>query len=82
MPSMMYDYGGFPEETYHFQYPAPGQPALAEEMVKALQDAGITASLNPQRPYDHGVFIPLMGVFAEADIPVVPVSVIRSNDPA
>lgn len=28
-PSMMYDYGGFPEESYHFKYPAPGHPELA-----------------------------------------------------
>jgi aromatic ring-opening dioxygenase catalytic subunit (LigB family) len=28
-PPMMYDYGGFPEHTYHIRYPAPGSPALA-----------------------------------------------------
>ena len=36
-PSMTYDMGGFPRELYQQQYPAPGNPALAEEIQTALQ---------------------------------------------
>ncbi|KAL7694900.1 Catalytic LigB subunit of aromatic ring-opening dioxygenase [Lotmaria passim] len=81
-PEMYYDYGGFPREAYSLQYPAPGAPALAARMVAEMQKAGLYASLNPKRKYDHGVFVPLMAMFANASIPVIPVSVLRSDDPA
>lgn len=81
-PEMYYDYGGFPREAYSIQYPAPGNPALGAQMVSEMQKAGLYASLNPKRKYDHGVFVPLMIMFANASIPVILVSVLRSDDPA
>ncbi|KPA80038.1 protocatechuate 45-dioxygenase-like protein [Leptomonas pyrrhocoris] len=81
-PEMYYDYGGFPPEAYAIQYPAPGDPELAAQMVSQLQKEGLYASLNPKRKFDHGVFVPLMIMFGNASIPVIPVSVLRSNDPA
>lgn len=35
-PPMIYDYGGFPEHTYHLQYPAPGDPHVAERALLPL----------------------------------------------
>nr|ACS87841.1 conserved hypothetical protein [Angomonas deanei] len=81
-PEMYYDYGGFPREAYSIVYPAPGAPEVAAAMVSQMQKAGLYASLNPKRKYDHGVFVPLMAMFANASIPVIPVSVLRSDDPA
>lgn len=81
-PSMLYDYGGFPPESFQFQYPAPGHPALAEDIVKRIQavlgraDAAVA---DPRRPFDHGVFVPLMKLFPEASIPVVCVSVMEGD---
>ncbi|KAK7199841.1 Catalytic LigB subunit of aromatic ring-opening dioxygenase [Novymonas esmeraldas] len=80
-PEMLYDYRNFPPESYELQYPAPGAPELGARMVESLQRAGLSATLNPRRKYDHGVFVPLMVMFEAAAIPVVPVSVLRSNDP-
>jgi aromatic ring-opening dioxygenase catalytic subunit (LigB family) len=40
-PPLFYDYYGFPEESYQIQYPAPGQPALAEEIAGQLGHSGI-----------------------------------------
>jgi 4,5-DOPA dioxygenase extradiol len=80
-PEMYYDYGGFPREAYLIQYPAPGAPELAAKMVAEMQKAGLYASLNPNRKYDHGVFVPLMVMFENASIPVIPVCVLRSDDP-
>ena len=40
-PPMLYDYGGFPEFTYHLNYPAPGSPEVAERVAGLLGDAGI-----------------------------------------
>lgn len=81
-PGMLYDYYGFPPESYEFQYSAPGNPALAMEIQTLLQHQGIDARLDPHRDYDHGTFIPLMLMYPEAQIPVVQVSLLHSLDPA
>jgi 4,5-DOPA dioxygenase extradiol len=73
-PSMYYDYSGFPSSTYEYQYPAPGSPALAEQIHTLLSNKGITSELNSKRGFDHGVFVPMMILNPEADIPVVCVS--------
>ncbi len=57
-PPMMYDYGGFPEHTYHIQYPAPGSPALAARVKKLLSNIGLPVGEDPQRGFDHGTFVP------------------------
>jgi len=81
MPQMIYDYGGFPPEAYKLTYPAPGNPALAERICHMLQEKGIACRKDASRGYDHGVFVPLMVLFPEAVIPVIPLSVLRSQDP-
>jgi 4,5-DOPA dioxygenase extradiol len=73
-PSMLYDYSGFPPETYKYEYPAPGSPELANKIKNLLDKNGLKSELNDQRGFDHGVFIPLMIMYPEADIPVVAVS--------
>jgi aromatic ring-opening dioxygenase catalytic subunit (LigB family) len=79
-PGMIYDYGGFPPESYTFQYPAPGDPALAQQVATLLQKQGIEHVLDAQRGYDHGTFVPLMLMYPEADVPVVQVSLLHSLD--
>jgi aromatic ring-opening dioxygenase catalytic subunit (LigB family) len=80
--SMLYDYYGFPEHTYALQYPAPGSPEVAQEVVAALTAAGFPSATEHERGYDHGVFVPFMLVAPEATIPVVPVSLIAGLEPA
>jgi aromatic ring-opening dioxygenase catalytic subunit (LigB family) len=80
--SMLYDYSGFPENTYELQYPAPGSPEVAARVVDALAAAGIAAATDSRRGYDHGVFVPLMLVAPDATIPVVPLSLVSGLDPA
>ena len=80
-PGMMYDYEGFPDEAYQLQYPSPGEPELANKVVSALMDAGITAESSPERPYDHGLYIPLMLMYPEADIPAIQLSLVKGLDP-
>lgn len=79
-PDLIYDYSGFPAESYRIEYPAPGAPELAEQVAQTLQLAGIETQLDAQRGYDHGVFVPLKIMFPEADIPIIQVSLLRSLD--
>lgn len=81
-PAMIYDYYGFPPHTYQLQYPAPGSPPLAERVVELLRGAGLPARTDPQRGFDHGVFVPFMLVDPDAQIPVVPLSIKADLDPA
>lgn len=81
-PPLIYDYYGFPEESYRIQYPSPGEPALAEQIKHSLDSVGIEARLDESRGYDHGVFVPLKIMYPEADIPCIQLSLLQSLDPA
>jgi len=81
-PSLIYDYYGFPPETYRLHWPTPGSPEIATRVTELLRSAGLSAAGDPARGFDHGVFIPLKVAFPEADIPVVPLSLTASLDPA
>lgn len=80
-PGMLYDYYSFPPESYEFQYPAPGNPDLAVQIIHMLGGKGIPARLNPERDYDHGIFVPLMLIYPAADIPIVQLSLLGSLNP-
>ncbi len=81
-PPMLYDYGGFPEFTYHLSYPAPGAPDVAARVVELLENAGITTRTDAARGFDHGVFAPLYVIYPRADVPIVQLSIRASYDPA
>lgn len=81
-PTLIYDYYGFPEHTYRLTYPAPGAPELARRVVGLLADSGLSAETDPERGFDHGVFIPFKLIFPEAEIPVVQLSLKDGLDPA
>lgn len=81
-PGMLYDYYGFPPESYEFKYPAPGNPALAARIQELLNQHGIASALDDQRDYDHGVFVPLLLMYPAADIPVIQISLLGSLNPA
>lgn len=79
-PQLLFDYGGFPPESYRFTYPAPGAPELAARAVDLLTEAGIPARADSRRGWDHGVFVPMMLMFPAADVPILQMSVLRSQD--
>jgi aromatic ring-opening dioxygenase catalytic subunit (LigB family) len=81
-PDLFFDYYGFPPHTYQFQYPAPGSPELAARVQSLLGQAGQPSQTNAERGFDHGMFIPMMLLFPQADIPVVQLSLLNSLDPA
>ncbi len=80
-PSLIYDYYGFPEESYSIEYPCPGESRLAGDVYTALAGANIEAKLDETRGFDHGLFVPLKLMYPEADIPCVQLSLVSSLDP-
>jgi len=81
-PPMFYDYYGFPQQAYQITYPAPGSPELAEKIVGLLGKSSIPARIDPQRGFDHGLFIPLKLMYPQADIPSLQLSLVRGLNSA
>ncbi|WP_339425801.1 class III extradiol ring-cleavage dioxygenase [Pseudomonas proteolytica] len=81
-PETWHDFGGFPRELFAVQYPAPGNPALARQIVELLAADDLQARLYNQRPFDHGTWVPLSLMYPAADIPVVQVSLPSHMGPA
>lgn len=77
-PGLIYDYYGFPEASYELQYPASGAPELARNIAEQMKAQGTPVHLNNTRGFDHGVFIPLMLMYPEANIPVLQISLTES----
>jgi len=81
-PPILYDYGGFPREAYAIQWPAPGDPQLAERVVELLSAAGIPTKTDSQRGFDHGTFIPFKVAWPNADVPALQLSLKAGLDPS
>jgi aromatic ring-opening dioxygenase catalytic subunit (LigB family) len=80
-PRLIYDYSGFPPESYEIKYPCPGNPTLANSIIDQCKKAGIAVSSDSARGFDHGLFVPLKIMYPQADIPCVQLSLIGSLDP-
>ena len=80
-PEMIYDFRGFERELYEVQYPAPGAPELAQEVIKSLNSANIPVVAIDKRGYDHGIWVPLSLAWPEADIPIVQISIDPDESP-
>jgi len=80
-PELLFDYYNFPLETYQYRYPAPGEPQLADKVQSLLTELGFEAATLQGRGFDHGMFVPMMLLYPEADVPCVQVSLIKGLDP-
>lgn len=81
-PETLHDFGGFSEELYRMQYPAPGAPEVAVQAAGLLSANGFAVKQIQMRGLDHGAWVPLHLMYPEADIPVSQISVIRGGSPA
>ena len=80
-PSLIYDYYGFPKESYSIEYPCPGEPLLAAKIFQLIENVPMKAKLDEQRGFDHGLFVPLKIMYPEADIPCVQLSLLNNLNP-
>ena len=83
-PKTIHDFGGFPQELFDQQYPAPGAPVAAREISRFVrQRAAAPLGLDLQEwGLDHGSWSVLKPMFPEANIPVVQLSMDYSRPPA
>ena len=75
----IHDFGGFPQQLFDVEYPAPGNPALAEEIIRTVKKYTVTPATD--WGLDHGCWSVLCRMYPEADIPVVQIS-LAVNQPA
>ncbi len=73
-PKTIHDFGGFPQELYQIQYPAPGASALAERVHELASQIDLTNNWG----LDHGAWCVLRRMYPAADIPVTQLSLSRA----
>jgi 4,5-DOPA dioxygenase extradiol len=84
-PKTIHDFGGFPQELFEQQYPAPGAPEWAAKTAQQLRQPASGEPLGVDLQawgLDHGAWGVLKPMFPAADIPVVQLSIDYQRPPA
>lgn len=79
-PKTIHDFGGFPDELFAVQYPAPGNPSLAQETKALIQSTNV--GLDHDWGLDHGAWTVVRKMYPDASIPVLQLSIDYSKPAA
>ncbi|MBX9448813.1 MAG: 4,5-DOPA dioxygenase extradiol [Taibaiella sp.] len=71
-PPTIHDFGGFPQELFEVQYPAPGDPGLAADIQGLVQTTDIL--LDHEWGLDHGAWSVIKHMYPDASVPVIQLS--------
>lgn len=72
-PKTIHDFGGFPKELFEVEYPAPGNPELAQDISKNIVSTSV--GLDHDWGLDHGAWTVIRHMYPNADIPVLQMSI-------
>ena len=78
-PETIHDFGGFPQELFDVQYPAPGSRSFAELTQSVISSTEV--SLDQSWGLDHGCWSVLRKIYPQADIPVFQMSLNVNQTP-
>lgn len=78
-PPTIHDFGGFPQELFEVQYPAPGSPELAKQTKALVRKT--TVELDDKWGLDHGAWSVIKHLYPAAEIPVIQMSLDHSQAP-
>jgi 4,5-DOPA dioxygenase extradiol len=77
VPRTIHDFGGFPKDLYEIEYPAQGDPALADRIRAMLSSYAV--SLDNRWGLDHGTWSVLCHMYPKAESPCCSLVLIRPN---
>ncbi len=72
-PVTIHDFGGFPQELFDVQYPAPGSPELAAAVQDIVTSKDV--HLDDKWGLDHGSWSVVKHLYPHADVPIIQMSI-------